>query len=95
MLADDVRLDLVNRRRLAGHADVSVYFTRYAEAPPLHVRVGLAEGRAALLLTQPDTGALRSVVLLGWKNGRIAAIRDFLYADYVMEGLAVSEATSS
>jgi RNA polymerase sigma-70 factor (ECF subfamily) len=30
------------------------------------------------------------VVLLDWADGRIAAIRDFHYATYVMESLVVS-----
>jgi RNA polymerase sigma-70 factor (ECF subfamily) len=92
MLAEDVRLDLVNRARLAGRADVSVYFTRYEAAPPLLARPALAEGRPVLLLSQPDSGALHSVVMLGWRHDRIATIRDFLYAAYVTEGLAFSTA---
>lgn len=92
LLADDVRLDLVARTRLAGSGDVGVYFTRYAELPQWLLKVGVAEGRPALLVhdrADPD-GAPAFVVLMEWAGDRIAAIRDFHYARYVMEGLAVS-----
>ncbi|HEY4344995.1 MAG TPA: sigma-70 family RNA polymerase sigma factor [Parvibaculum sp.] len=92
LLADDVRLDLVNRTRLAGRKDVSVYFTRYEAASDWHFSLGLAEGRPALLVSDPAdaTNAAGHVVLLDWANGRIAQIRDFKYAPYVMESLAIS-----
>jgi RNA polymerase sigma-70 factor (ECF subfamily) len=50
--------------------------------------VGLAEGRLALLVSGADDAAVRYAILLTWADGRIAAIRDFLYAPYAMEGLA-------
>ena len=84
LLAEDVRLDLVNHVRLNGRKDVS----RYAAAPPCRMSVGLAEGRPALLVSGIDDDAIRYPILLGWADGRIATIRDFLYARYAMEGLA-------
>ncbi len=91
LLAEDVRLDLANRTRLAGRKDVSVYFTRYAQASDWRVRPGLAEGRPALLVSGERDEAVRYVVLLGWADGRITTIRDFRYAQYVMEGLDTGE----
>jgi RNA polymerase sigma-70 factor, ECF subfamily len=92
LLAEDVRLDLVNRRRLSGSKDVATYFTRYAEGADWRLAPGVAEGRPALLVSDPAdrTGATGYVVLLNWRDGRIAAIRDFRYAPYVMDCLAVS-----
>jgi RNA polymerase sigma-70 factor (ECF subfamily) len=92
LLAEDVRLDLVNRTRLAGRKDVSVYFSRYDERSDWWIQPGLAEGRPALLVSDPAdaTGAIGYVVVLDWADGRIAAIRDFRFAAYVMESLAVS-----
>jgi RNA polymerase sigma-70 factor (ECF subfamily) len=90
LLAEDVRLDLVNRRRLAGRKDVAVYFSRYAELSDWRLFPGLAEGRPALLVSDPADTTNRYVVLLGWADGRIASIRDFHFATYVMESLAVS-----
>jgi RNA polymerase sigma-70 factor (ECF subfamily) len=92
LLAEDVRLDLVNRTRIAGRKDVSVYFSRYEERSDWRFQPGLAEGRPALLVSDPadPAGAVRYVVVLDWVDGRIAAIRDFHFATYVMESLMVS-----
>lgn len=89
MLAEDVRLDLVNRTKLSGAREVSIYFTRYAEAAEWRVVPGLAEGRPALLFWRPGDLAAppAHVALLEWADGRIAAIRDFHYATYMMDGL--------
>ena len=59
LLAEDVRLDLPNRIRLAGRKEVSVYFTRYAAVSDCRLSPGLAEGRPALLVSDPAdaTGA--------------------------------------
>jgi len=92
LLAEDVRLDLVNRRQLVGRKDVSIYFTRYSETADWKFAPGLAEGRPALLVSNPadTTGTMSYVVLLDWTDGRITGIRDFHYARYVTHGLAVT-----
>ncbi|GIL41669.1 sigma-70 family RNA polymerase sigma factor [Roseiterribacter gracilis] len=90
LLAEDVRLDLVNRTRLAGRKDVAVYFTRYSELPDFHVTLGVAEGRSVLLVRKPRDAAVAYPILLTWRDGSIAAIRDFHYATYVADSLAVS-----
>jgi RNA polymerase sigma-70 factor, ECF subfamily len=92
LLAEDVRLDLANRTRLDGRKDVSVYFSHYDSTFDWRLAPGLAEGRAALLISDPadPSAAVRYVVLLDWKDGRIAAIRDFRFATYVMESLEVA-----
>lgn len=89
LLAEDVRLDLVNRTRLAGAGNVGIYFTRYSENPVWWMAVGLAEGRPVLVAHGAD-GVPAFVVLLDWRDDRIEAIRDFHYAPYVMDGLALS-----
>lgn len=92
LLSEDVRLDMANRTRLDGRKDVSVYFTRYEAITGWRFEVGLAEGRPALLVSDPanPSAAIHNVVLLDWKDGEIAAIRDFFYAPYVTESLAVA-----
>jgi RNA polymerase sigma-70 factor (ECF subfamily) len=92
LLAEDVRLDLVNRTRLAGRRDVAAYFGRYGNSSDWWLAPGLAEGRPALLVGAPDdpTGAVAYIVLLTWMAGRMVTIRDFRYAPYVMDGLAVT-----
>ncbi|MDR6288598.1 RNA polymerase sigma-70 factor (ECF subfamily) [Inquilinus ginsengisoli] len=91
LLAEDVRLELVNRTRLAGR-EVSTYFGRYAAVSDWHLSPGLAEGRPALLVGDPadPAGAVRYVILLGWADGRIATIRDFRHAAYATEGMVLS-----
>ena len=89
LLAEEVKLDLVNRLRLAGRKDVFVYFGRYGESTDWTFTPGLAEGRPALLVSNPADAsrAVEYVVLLDWVHGRIRGIRDFRYAKYVTDGL--------
>ncbi len=87
MLADDVRLDLVNRLKLEGRARIVPYFTRYAEVTKWRFALGAVEGLPAMLVFD-GTGAMERpthFVLVDWRHDRIAAIRDFLFAPYVLE----------
>ncbi len=90
LLVEDVRLDLVNRVRLAGRKDVSVYFSRYDTSFDWSFAPALIEGRPGLLVTDPAGAAEPYVVLLDLKGGRIAFIRDFRYGPYIMDGLTVA-----
>jgi RNA polymerase sigma-70 factor (ECF subfamily) len=90
LLAEDVRLDLVARTELRSAREVGVYFTRYAEGSRWHVSVGTADGRPALLYSEAADASPAFVVLLEWQGDRIAAIRDFHYARYIMDSLAYS-----
>ncbi len=87
MLAEEVRLDLVNRLELKGRAAVGNYFHRYVEADHWHFVAGFVDGRPAILVRDPKDLAARPkyFVLLEWSAGRIATIRDFLYASYVTD----------
>jgi len=91
LLAADVKLDLVNRARLSGAPDVSVYFSQYArytDAAEWRLTAGAAEGRPALLAHHGAALDVPSyVILLEWRAGQIAGIRDFHFATYVMDGL--------
>jgi RNA polymerase sigma-70 factor (ECF subfamily) len=87
MLAADVRLDLVNRLTLQGNEKTSLYFTRYAEATHWRYAFGAVDGRPAMLVYDARGPMQKPAhfALLDWRNGEIAAIRDFLFAPYVME----------
>ena len=54
MISDDVRLELVNKTRLNGKAEVSRYFGNYSKVSDWHLVPGLVEGRPAILVFDPD-----------------------------------------
>ncbi|HEV7775246.1 MAG TPA: sigma-70 family RNA polymerase sigma factor [Luteibacter sp.] len=87
MLADDVKLDLVNRLQLEGRDKIGAYFTRYAEVAKWRFAFGAVEGQPAMLVFD-STGAMgrpAHFVLIDWSENRIIKIRDFLFAPYVLE----------
>ena len=87
MIADDVRLDLVNKTRLRGKTEVSRYFGNYSKAGDWHLTAGLVEGHPAILVFDPNEPRSRPkyFMLLQWAAGKIAAIRDFRHARYIMD----------
>jgi len=88
MIADDVRLDLVNKTRLNGKAEVSRYFGNYDQISDWHLVAGLVEDRPAILVFDPDApgSAPKYFMLLDWSADKVAAIRDFRHAPYIIEG---------
>lgn len=89
MLADDVKLDLVNRLEWKGRDKIGLYFTRYAEETKWRFAFGAVEGQPAMLVFD-STGPMdrpAHFVLIGWSDSRIVEIRDFLFAPYVLEGI--------
>jgi RNA polymerase sigma-70 factor, ECF subfamily len=88
MIADDIRLDLVNQTRMRGKAEVSRYFGNYARVSDWHLVPGLVEGRPAILVFDPNErgSGPKYFMLLDWSAGQVAAIRDFRHAAYVIDG---------
>jgi RNA polymerase sigma-70 factor (ECF subfamily) len=88
MIADDVRLDLVNKTRMNGKAEVSRYFGNYAKVQDWHLVSGTVEGRPAILVFDPGKPSLKPkyFMLLRWDGDSIATIRDFRHAPYVTDG---------
>ena len=89
MLADDVKLDLVNRLQWEGRDKIGLYFTRYAEETKWRFALGAVEGQPAMLVFD-STGPMERpahFVLIGWSESRIVEIRDFLFAPYVLEAI--------
>jgi RNA polymerase sigma-70 factor (ECF subfamily) len=89
MLADDVKLDLVNRLQLEGRDKIGLYFTRYAEVTKWRFALGAVEGQPAMLVFD-STGSMERpahFVLIDWSENRIIEIRDFLFAPYVLEAI--------
>lgn len=88
MIADDVRLELVNRTRLKGKAEVSNYFGNYSKVSDWHLVAGQVEGRPAILVFDPNdpNGRPKYFMLLNWSADKLATIRDFRHAAYVIDG---------
>jgi RNA polymerase sigma-70 factor (ECF subfamily) len=94
MIADDVRLDLVNKTGMRGKAEVSRYFGNYSKAHDWHLVPGLIEGRPAILVFDPGKPSARPAyfMLLQWSADKVAAIRDFRHASYVTDDVEFSVA---
>lgn len=89
MLADDVKLDLVNRLRWQGREKVVPYFTRYGEVAKWRFALGGVEGRPAMLVFD-STGPMDKpshFVLVDWRENEIVGIRDFLFTPYILEAI--------
>jgi RNA polymerase sigma-70 factor (ECF subfamily) len=95
MLADEVRLELVNRTRMDGRREVGKYLHNYGLAHDWHFVPALLERRPALAVRDPGdpSAAVAYFVLLQWQQGRLIHIRDFRYARYVTDGADVVIAT--
>jgi RNA polymerase sigma-70 factor, ECF subfamily len=91
MLAEDVRLELVNRTHLKGREEVRRYFGNYASTWDWHLRLGFVDRQPALIALDPNDSARRATyfILLSWAAGQVGAIRDFRHARYVIEAAEV------
>jgi RNA polymerase sigma-70 factor (ECF subfamily) len=88
MLAEDVRLEIVNRLRLDGRKSVAPYFSNYAARPHWRFMPGFVERRPAMLVYDADDPdeRLKYFVLLNWAGDKVVGIRDFVFARYAMDG---------
>ena len=91
MLADEVKLNLVNRVQADGKRPVSNYFGNYSLLGGWRLGLGMVDRRPALLAFDPDDvlGMPMYFVMLEWAGGQVVAIRDFRYARYAMEGAEI------
>jgi RNA polymerase sigma factor (sigma-70 family) len=89
MLADDAKLDLVSRRKLAGPG-VGTYFSNYERLRGWHVVPGWLDGREVLAV-MADAQATRAsyFIELAWTDGRVSLIRDFRYVPYIAQEAAI------
>ncbi len=88
MLADDVRLELVNKLNLAGRGTVGNYFTNYGRVQDWLLVPGLVDRRPAILVNDADdpSGPPKYFILIGWSGDAVADIRDVRYARYAVDG---------
>jgi RNA polymerase sigma-70 factor, ECF subfamily len=91
MLADEVRLELVNRTRMYGKGEVGRYFHNYSDVDDWRFVPGLVDRRPALLVCDPHHPSAPPVyfVLLEWAGNKLTNIRDFRHAHYAIEGAEV------
>jgi RNA polymerase sigma-70 factor, ECF subfamily len=88
MLAEEVKLEVVNRLRLSGRREVSKYFTNYAQVPDWRLIPGFIDGRPGILVGDPadPKGRPTYFILLSWGAEGLLGIRDFRYARYAIDG---------
>src|SRR2546429_4856018 len=88
MIADDVKLELVNKSRMNGKAEVSRYFGNYSKVSDWHLVPGLVEAHPAILVFDPNQpgSEAKYFMLLQWSADKVATIRDFRHARYIIDG---------
>ena len=85
LLADDVKLDLVSRRKLAGR-EVGSYFTNYDSARDWQLTPAWLDGREVLAVRRPASDARPGyIIALDWRDGRVQTIRDYRYVPYIVQ----------
>ncbi|MEP7058391.1 MAG: sigma-70 family RNA polymerase sigma factor [Caldimonas sp.] len=93
MLADDVRLDLVSRRKAAGRRAVGLYFSNYDRRPGWHLAPAWLDDREVLAVaTQAGFERPGYFIELTLRDGRVSAIRDFRYVPYIAREAALEVA---
>lgn len=97
MLADDVRLDLVERTKLQGAVEVGTYFHNYDKKQDWLLSLGFVEGAPAILISNPEENstAIGYFIFIEWQEGKIASIRDYRYSRYVMIDADIVESPPS
>jgi RNA polymerase sigma-70 factor (ECF subfamily) len=85
LLADDVRLDLVSRRKLTGREAVGSYLGNYERASGWYLRLAWLDGAEVLAVTAHEGAHDASYfIVVGWHEGRVVTIRDFRYVGYIL-----------
>ena len=73
---------------MQGKAEVFSYFGNYAKVSDWRLVPGLVEGHPAILVFDPNerNAGPKYFMLLDWSAGKVATIRDFRHAPYVIDG---------
>jgi RNA polymerase sigma-70 factor, ECF subfamily len=86
MLAEDVRLDHVSQASRHGR-QVAGYFGRYAQHLEIRGQLGTVDGRDAILIFEGAAAAPAYFILIEWRDGKVALIRDYRYVPYAAREL--------
>jgi RNA polymerase sigma factor (sigma-70 family) len=90
MLADEVRLDLVSRRKAAGRREVEIYYTNYSRQDDWRLVPAWLEGREVLaVMRAPHATRPGYFMELQWRDGRVSLIRDFRHVAYIAGEAAI------
>jgi RNA polymerase sigma-70 factor (ECF subfamily) len=86
LLAEEVRLDLVNHAQRKGRGGFDSYLANYRRTDNWRLAVGFVDRRPAILVLDPSdpSGRPRSFALIEWQDETVLHIRDFTHAPYVM-----------
>ena len=84
MLADDVKLDLVARAKAAGKRQVAIYYTNYDQKPGWRMAPAMLDGREVIAGYRGEEAAPAYYIELKWKDGKLAAIRDYFFVPYIL-----------
>jgi RNA polymerase sigma-70 factor (ECF subfamily) len=95
MLAEEVRLELVNKTRMNGKGEVGRYFGNYSLVQDWQLVPGFVDRRPAVLVRDPSdpSGMPTYFILLDWIGDRLVNIRDFRHARYATDGAELLIAT--
>lgn len=92
MLAEEVKLDVIDRIKRDGKVLVSsTYFENYAALEDWRFSFGFVEARPVVIAHDPQRPEAEPAyfIVVEWSGAKVASIRDFRYARYVMESAAV------
>lgn len=94
MLADEVRLDLVNKTKMRGKSEVADnYFHNYRRIEDWRLKLGTVENRLAILVfdEKENPPCPTYFMLLEWNGDeRVSQIRDYRYARHVTEAAEIT-----
>ncbi|MGR4869893.1 RNA polymerase sigma factor [Variovorax sp. LARHSF232] len=93
LLADEVKLDLVARHRIAGQGAVGQYFSNYAKVHDCHAQPAWLDGREVLAVLRD--GVLAYFIELRWQGERLLGIRDFRYVPYIAREASIELASNA
>lgn len=82
MLADDVRLDVIDRARKLGREDVGRYFGNYERLTDWGVEPRVIDGQQTLAVSRG--GVLAHLIAITIDGERVAAIRDYFHVPYIL-----------
>jgi RNA polymerase sigma-70 factor (ECF subfamily) len=87
LLADDVRLDLVSRRKLAGR-EVGTYFSNYESQRGWRVAPAWLDGDEVLAVRLDGQARPAYFNALRWRGDRVSTITDHRYVPYIARDAA-------